>query len=230
LKHHSPASSSARPLDALLGAFASGSLSEELHALVDAHVALNPASRRFVDDLEVLCGAELSNQPRVPVTSRDAMLTRIFNESEDAAVLPLVRDGAPPVGSALVTDAMFSPRLRRLVGIASSEIPWRTVLPGVKEHVVSDRDGVEAKLYWIKAGRKIPSHTHEGQEFTLVLRGGFSDVSGHYARGDVAIADQDVDHKPVADADEDCFCFAVTDAPLKLTGPVGKVIQGLFRN
>jgi putative transcriptional regulator len=63
-----------------------------------------------------------------------------------------------------------------------------------------------------------------------VLRGGFSDVSGHYMRGDIAIADEDVDHKPVADADEDCICFAVTDAPLKLTGPVGKVIQGLFRN
>lgn len=220
MKHHSPASSSARPLDTLLGEYAAGSLNQALHALVGTHVVINPASRRFVDDLEALCGAELANQPRVPVCSRDSMLSRIFNEAEPQR----------PALSESAHDEIFPPALRRLVGMSSAEVPWRSVLPGVKEHVVSDRDGVEAKLYWIKAGRKIPSHTHEGQEFTLVLRGGFADVSGHYMRGDIAIADEDVVHKPVADADEDCICFAVTDAPLKLTGPVGKVIQGLFRN
>jgi putative transcriptional regulator len=32
----------------------------------------------------------------------------------------------------------------------------------------------------------------------------------------------------VADLDEDCICFAVTDAPLQLTGPIGRVVQRLF--
>ena len=220
LKHHSPASSSARPLDALLGDYAAGTLSQALHVLVSAHVDMSSSSRQFVEDLEALCGNEMAAQPHVPVASRDQMLSRIFNQLEDVAGEP----GDEPA------DSVLSPALRHHVGMSLAQVPWRTVLPGVKEHLVSDKDGVEARLYWIKAGRKLPSHTHGGQEFTLVLRGGFSDASGHYGRGDIAIADEDVDHKPVADFDEDCICFAVTDAPLKLTGPVGKVIQGLFRN
>jgi putative transcriptional regulator len=76
----------------------------------------------------------------------------------------------------------------------------------------------------------MPSHTHEGSEITLVLRGGFSDATGHYRRGDIAIADSEVDHRPRADEDEDCICFAVTDAPLRLTGPVARFVQRLLRH
>lgn len=134
----------------------------------------------------------------------------------------------PGDASAVSPDPVFTETLRDYVGRASADVPWRSVLPGVKEYVVSSENGVEAKLYWIKAGRKMPSHTHEGQEVTLVLKGGFADTSGRYRRGEIAIADEDIDHKPVADMDEDCICFAVTDAPLKLTGPVARFFQGLI--
>ncbi len=220
MNHHAPASSSARPLDTLLAEYAAGTLPRPLHALVGAHLDLNPDSECFVGSLELLRGAEMEKESPAPVSSRDRMLASIL--AVDAAT-PHASDEPP-------ADPVFTPALRRYLGMASSEVPWRRVLPGVREHVVHDADGVEAKLYWIKAGRKIPSHTHEGQEFTIVLKGGFTDVSGHFCRGDVVIADEDVDHKPVADSDEDCICFAVTDAPLKLTGPVGKVFQSIFRN
>ncbi len=220
MKHHSPASSSARPLDTLLAGYAIGSLPRPLHALVGSHLDLNPGSERFVTDLETLGGGELVRQSPLPMARQDDMLATIFAAPDD--------DGSGH--DALPHDEIFTPALRKFLGMSSSDIPWRTVLPGVKEHVVSNQDGVEAKLYWIKPGRKVPSHTHDGQEFTIVLKGGFTDVAGHYRRGDVAIADQEVDHKPIADEDEDCICFAVTDAPLRLTGPVGKVFQSLFRN
>lgn len=220
LKHHAPSSSSARPLDALLAEYAAGSLPRPLHALIGAHLDLNPESERFVSDLEALGGAELERQAPVNSPAHAAMLEAIFGLGDDSDAR---RDDAPE-------DRVFTPGLRRLVGMSSDAIVWRTVLPGVKEYVISEDHEAEARLYWIKAGRKMPAHTHEGQEVTIVLKGGFSDATGHYRRGDVAIADQDVDHRPVADSDEDCICFAVTDAPLKLTGPVGKVIQSLFRN
>ena len=54
-------------------------------------------------------------------------------------------------------------------------------------------------------------------------------ATGRYARGDLAIADSALDHQPVADSGEDCICFAVTDAPLRLTGPVGRIVERLFR-
>lgn len=219
MKHQMPLPQGDRAIDALIGQYAMGTLPAPLHALVAAHVDLNPAGARFATSLEGLRAADMEAAPPVAVTSRDKMLAEIF------AARP-----AAPAATPAADDAVFPPSLHRYLGVAAKDVPWRTVLPGVKEWTVSDADGIEAKLYWIKAGRKMPQHTHEGQEVTLVLRGGFSDVSGHYARGDVAVADHDLDHKPVADEGEDCICFAVTDAPLKLTGPVARFFRGMFKH
>jgi putative transcriptional regulator len=217
VKHHSPAPSAARPIDGLLAQYAIGDLPRALHALVGSHCELNSASARFVADLESLRAAEVARMAPVALKGRDAMLAAIFDAPER------------PV-RALTSDGVFPHALRSYTGFDSAETPWRRVLPGIRECVLEDADGIEAKLFWIKAGRKLPHHTHEGQEFTVVLRGGFSDINGHYARGDIAIADADVDHRPIADDDgEDCICFAVTDAPLRLTGPVGKFVQSLLR-
>jgi putative transcriptional regulator len=59
------------------------------------------------------------------------------------------------------------------------------------------------------------------------LKGGFTDASGHYSRGDIAIADADIDHRPRADEGDDCICFVVNDAALKLTGPVARFFNHL---
>ena len=83
-------------------------------------------------------------------------------------------------------------------------------------------------MLWVGAGRRIPSHTHDGSEITLVLKGAFADVTGRYGRGDIAIAEADLDHRPMTDENEDCICFAVTDAPLRLTGPVGRILDQIF--
>jgi putative transcriptional regulator len=220
VKHHIPLPGNERPLDALIGQYAAGSLAPPLHALIGAHIELCPAGAAFASRLETLQACEMASLAPSPLPSRERMLADIFAAAPAPALA--VRDEAD--------DGVFTPSLRSYLGVDAASVPWRAILPGVKEWTVSDRDGVEAKLYWIKAGRTMPQHTHEGQEVTLLLRGGFSDVSGHYRRGDVAVADHDLDHKPVADADEDCICFAVTDAPLKLTGPVVRFLRGMFRH
>lgn len=219
LKHHSPGPSSARPLDLLLAEYASGSLSASLHALIGAHLEMNSSSAAFVAGLEAVKGSSLQDQAPIALTSRDAMLQRIFAARGDLSAAPVA-----------ARDSVFPAPLRRYVGVSARDLPWRRAMPGVRQHVVEDHDGVEATVYWIKAGAKMPHHTHDGDEVTLVLRGGFTDITGHYGVGDVAVADGDVDHRPVADDDEDCICFAVTTAPLRLTGPVGKLIQSIFRN
>ena len=71
----------------------------------------------------------------------------------------------------------------------------------------------------------MPVHTHEGSEYTLVLKGSFSDASGRYGVGDIAIADDAINHRPMISRDEDCICFTVTDAPLRLTGTIGKLLN-----
>jgi putative transcriptional regulator len=66
-------------------------------------------------------------------------------------------------------------------------------------------------------------------ELTLVLQGSFSDETGHFARGDLEVADEELEHTPVADGGEVCICLAATDAPLRFNSLMPRLFQPLFR-
>ncbi len=203
------------PLDDLLARYAAGTLDPALHALVEGHLELKPASRAFVRALESLEADRVLDLPEPLPLSRDACLARIFS---DVPPPPRVRGPASRLPAAV----------RRFVGSDFNDINWRSRLPGVKEFRIGNPDDANASLFWIDAGRSIPSHTHDGAETTLVLHGAFSDVAGHYDRGDIAFADSDVDHRPRVDKSGDCLCFAVTDGHLHLTGPIGRIVDRFF--
>lgn len=221
LNRHQVETPQARPIDALLASYAAGNLNAPLQALVGSHLALRDENRAFVAALEEMAGLELMQGGGKPVAERQRMLAAILSAEEE----PRIAAFAPEA-----PDSVLPAPLRRLLGRGSHEIAWRFKLPGIREFRIADTEAGEAVLYWVKAGRRLPQHTHEGDEVTLLLKGGFTDPLGHYRRGDIAIADPDLDHTPVADSDEDCICFAVTDAPLQLTGPVMRLLRKVFRH
>jgi putative transcriptional regulator len=105
---------------------------------------------------------------------------------------------------------------------------WRTILPGIEQCRIS-RDGrADASFLRCRPGKAIPSHTHQGLEAVLVLHGGFRDSEGHYAVGDIAVADGTIDHRPVADRAGECVIFLVLEAPVRLTGLFGRLAQRIF--
>ena len=61
-----------------------------------------------------------------------------------------------------------------------------------------------------------------------MLKGGFSDVTGSYAPGDLQMMEGDMRHNPVADPGEDCINLAVTTGPLKFEGWPHKILAPLF--
>jgi putative transcriptional regulator len=203
-----------KPLDALLAAYCAGALDRPTHALVASHLLLNPTNRFFVAALEDLTAGEVARVEPKPLRNRDARLSAVF-----ASASPLA--GSAP-------SSVLPAPLLRLIGSDLSDLKWRTKIPGVREYRISESERGEASMLWVGAGRRIPSHTHDGSEITLVLKGAFADVTGRYGRGDIAIAEADLDHRPMTDENEDCICFAVTDAPLRLTGPVGRILDQIF--
>ena len=106
---------------------------------------------------------------------------------------------------------------------------WKAHKGFDEAELLAEVPGFRTRLMRIKSGTAMPAHTHRGNELTLVLTGGFSDEHGHFLRGDLAEADASVKHQPVADPGEDCICLAVTDAPLRLTGPVGRLLNPFLR-
>lgn len=200
---------------ALVAAYAAGTLSRPMHALVAGHLELCPRNRAFTSGLEELLGRQIDAIAPVELNARDARLEAIFGDTRS----PFMADRAAP------SDPGLPRSLAALLGRPLDTLRWRMVLPGVGESRIQSEAGTEACFYRIKAGRTMPAHTHEGLEATLVLRGSFSDENGHYEAGDIAVADDDVDHKPVAGPEGECLCFAVTEGNLKLTGPVARFLR-----
>lgn len=206
--------------DALLAGYVAGTLAGPARLLVRSHLDLSSVNHGFIRDLEATCGSMLEDVAPLPLDNRDAMLAAIFDSPlpERIAAVP------PPPRNTRLPAA-----LAEFIGKDIAELPWKTKLPGLREYKVAEVDGCTASLLWIRAGMAMPTHTHHGTELTLVVEGGFSDGEGHYVRGDVAYADDDVDHRPVADEGEDCICFAVTEGSLRLTGPIGRFFAPFLR-
>ncbi len=207
-----------RAVDELLAAYGSGSLDPARHALIASHLLLKPESRGFVRAIENTVASEIAlGAEFAPIKRRDLRLASIFASVDE-----------PPAELEPVGNQVLPPPLRRFMGCGIDDVSWSFVVPGVRECRLGDVGRGSASLLRVKAGRRLPQHTHEGSEITLVLTGAFADPMGRYARGDISIADGAIDHSPVVDSDEECICFAVTDAPLVLTGPLGRVVQKIF--
>jgi len=206
-------------MDVLLARFVAGTLPKPVAVLVAAHLELSPDSRMLVRALEASAGDLLEAEEPLPLTAHKAMLD---------AVLASSSVGAGPDEVEQQPCAVMPRVLQDFVGYTADTIPWKTKMPGYREYDIGDVDGCHVSMMWIKPGRKMPAHTHDGMELTLVLDGAFSDTKGRFGRGDISIADDGVDHRPMAENDRACIAFAVTDAPLRMTGPLHQRIADIL--
>ncbi len=203
------------PDDLLMG-YATGALPQAFDLVIATHVSLSLDARARLESFEAIGGVVLEGLDSTPVA--EDSLERTFAMIENAA-----RDDipAPSFGT-------FPTPLRTLVGGDESAVRWRSLGGGVKQCVVhSDAHGT-ARLLLIPAGRAMPSHSHNGTEMTLVLKGAFRDEGGRFARGDLEVADTEVDHQPIAEPGEDCICLVATDARLKFRGLLPRLAQPFF--
>ncbi|MDZ7711848.1 MAG: ChrR family anti-sigma-E factor [Rhodovibrio sp.] len=221
--------------DDLLQEYAAGNLSEPLSLLVATHIALKPESRQTVRFYEDVGGALL--EASAPESMSNDAFERVMARIEaDAPVVPDGGTAAAPADDAERTRealpegvriaADVPAPLRDYLASTGSKASWRHRGGSVAElDLLPDFPGYKTRLLRITAGSRIPQHTHDGAEYTLVLEGSFTDATGRYARGDVSVADDEVTHQPVAGQESDCICLAVTDAPLKMTGPFGRILN-----
>ncbi len=219
--------------DELILAHATGWLNEPLSLLVETHAALNEESRERLHEMEAIGGVLLDELE--PAALREDALDAVLNRIDDAA-LHDAADGEPDALAAparprgVPRDGLELPAtLRRYVGEDVSALNWRPLMRGVSEAEIEVGDGGRARLMRIEAGTMVPRHSHRGQEATLVLSGAYRDGELVFAPGDVQLADPEVDHRPQAIGDTPCLCLVVTDAPLRLTGPVGRLLNPFIK-
>lgn len=207
------------PHDELLMSFAAGQLPNALGVMIACHLEHCSACRKKVSQYEALGGELMSTiEPASSVseTCLEGLLSRL--------------DEPAPKAPEVIGRLSVPRPLRRFVPTDINQLPWSGMSKNIKEFNIPISDkGFTAKLYKISAGKVLPEHTHEGNEFTMVLEGSFSDHTCDYHAGDFILADTQTVHQPRAAESGDCICFAVMDAPLKMTGFFGRMLNPFLR-
>lgn len=194
----------------LLTEHAAGNLPLAQAACVSVHLNYCKPCRRSSEQLQSLGATLFEGLQAEPVG--DNLLNAVLARLDDA---PPLSYASPSEESAGKTPAI----LQRLMNGDFTELVWKKITSSLRISYLKTGDpNYEFALYHIKAGGKIPEHTHHGREMTLVLEGGFSDADGTYHRGDFILRQPGDVHSPTAVQSEDCICLAVLDAPLKFTG------------
>ncbi|MGK7654496.1 ChrR family anti-sigma-E factor [Roseovarius sp. B08] len=205
--------------DKLLMGYSAGALPEAFSLAVASHVSMCDECRARLAAFDAVGGAlmEGCGDADLSDTAFSDTLARI-----DAIDLPV------PEPTVHETGTLPHP-VQEYIGGDLDAVKWKSVGMGVKQAILPTSKEATARLLFIPAGAAVPDHGHRGTELTLVLQGAFADEVDRFGPGDIEIADEDLDHTPVAEIGADCICLAVTDAPLRFRGLIPRIAQPFLR-
>jgi putative transcriptional regulator len=206
------------PDEALLLAYASGAADEATSLIVATHLHYCVFCRMRTRGMETLGGSLLEDLPPQPLAAGalEATLAKLDQvKPYERPRREPSRDGTPGV-------------LRSYLGGDLRDVRWRKMGPHLSYAPLFRRGSVAARLLRGVPGADSGTHSHRGVEYTLVLQGGYTDVTGSYAPGDLQVMDSGQRHNPVADPGEDCVNLAVTTGRLKFDSLIQRIAAPLF--
>ncbi|MDO6732859.1 ChrR family anti-sigma-E factor [Marinovum sp. 2_MG-2023] len=209
IHHHIP--------EPMLMAYAAGTLEHSFALLVAAHVSMCDDCRSALGAHEAVGGALLEQHPEQAVSARmkDALFAQLDDTPKQEPEVTYGRSGVFP-----------GPVMQALKGQPPR---WKSVGGGVRQTLLHADAAGSVRLLYIAPGRAVPDHGHNGIELTLVLQGAFRDETGRFGVGDLEVADDTVEHTPVAELGAPCICLAATDAPLRFNSLIPRLLQPLLR-
>lgn len=205
--------------DDLLMAYSAGDLPEAFSLVIATHVSLCDECRARLEAYDALGGAVIEDQSaELSMGSLEACLARIDG-------MPQANARAPRRGSGI-----FPAPLVDYIGGGVNAVKWRPLGLGARQAILKMGDnGASVRLLSIPGGTAMPDHGHSGLEMTLVLQGAFRDEGDRFARGDIEVADDSLEHTPVAEPGETCICLAATQGPLRFNSLIPRLAQPFFR-
>jgi len=192
------------PEDSLLFSYAAGSADEGRSLAVATHLTFCPRCRKAVAEAEAAGGVLFADAE--PQALHGNALANVLSRLDEKFEVPPRQ---------VNTKSSLPEPLRSYVGRELEDVRWNKIGFGISYKPLLRRGASNLQLIRSESGRGVGVHTHGGEELTLVLAGGFTDVTGHYVRGDFQTTTSDILHAPLADEGEDCIVLAVTDAPLR---------------
>lgn len=212
------------PSDNTLIEYSAGNLPAALAICVTTHLEYCPKCSHRASQLNSLGGTLLENSAKAEVanSSFEQLMARI----QAAPSINTVTHANPAVPSPCGTAKPNLPKVINKLIHPARPLKWKRVSPSLKEAIITvGQDQYEVCFHRIKRGGKVAEHDHGGTEVTVVLEGSFSDELGTYSVGDYLEKQPGDVHRPMATQNEDCLCLSVCEAPVKLTGLLGKLIN-----
>jgi putative transcriptional regulator len=192
----------------LMTEYSAGTLALAQSACISVHIGYCEQCQRLAGQLSDIGAALFVELEPVPVG--DAQLNAVLARLDEEPPLAYTKQAHIKSNTPAI--------LQRLMNGDFSDLTWKKIGSALQISYLKTGDPThEFALYHIKAGGRIPEHTHRGSEMTLVLEGGFSDSEGSYHQGDFIFRQPGDVHAPTALQSEDCICLAVLDAPLTFT-------------
>ncbi|MFM5127884.1 ChrR family anti-sigma-E factor [Aeromonas veronii] len=224
----------AHPTDPMLRAFAADELPLPLAVGLSAHCELCPeCAARLKTFEEELAQQYLASPAEPELASRDevaldvgfdAMLADILAQPEPVAAPAIDLSRAQPAELEVASHAYRLPRV-----LARYRSPkWRHIGAIRQQSLPLDEMGARASLLHIDAGGRIPEHTHQGYELTLLLAGNIQDGDTLYQAGDFIWRDASHAHSP--HTPDGCLCYTVQDAPVQFTKGLSRLLNGISQH
>lgn len=224
----------AHPTDPMLRAFADDELPLPLAVGLSAHCELCPdCAARLKAFEEELAQQYLASAAEPELASRDdvaldagfdAMLADILAQPEPVAAPVIDLPLAQPAELEVAGHAYRLPRV-----LARYRSPkWRHIGAIRQQSLPLDEMGARASLLHIDAGGRIPEHTHQGYELTLLLAGNIQDGDTLYQAGDFIWRDASHAHSP--HTPDGCLCYTVQDAPVQFTKGLSRLLNGISQH
>ncbi|KAA1172407.1 anti-sigma factor [Marinobacter salinexigens] len=205
--------------------YSAGNLSEPHALCIRLHLDKCSHCRSRVDAMETLGAVIMEHQPRVSLSEGmfDSIMDRVDHGPEAAK---------PGSASPAPAPEKRQDVLQKLLGAGLNDLPWKRQLGDVSVLDITSKFPNQPErvvLQKLAAGGKAPTHTHRGEETTLVLQGAFADHKGVFNQWDFVVLNQEDEHKPVAVGCEDCITLSILSAPVKLTGTFTRLLNPFIR-
>jgi len=202
--------------DAMLLAYAAGTLAQSASVVVATHLSLCPHCRKAVRVAETAGGVLLADVAQEKISS-DALANTLDRLDESSPALQNTELQSSQSLRGAVLPQLLNPYL-------PERLRWRWVSPGVQfAHLLTDESGAKLGFMYATAGTEIAEHGHSGDELTLVLSGGYKDGAASFGRGDLQTTDEDIVHQPVTDRDGDCLLLVMVQGSVRPTSLLGRI-------
>jgi len=209
------------PYDELLAAYSAGSLPLSQALCISAHLEHCHSCGQRLQQLNHV-GSELMQQLK-PAKASDELKTKLLGMLDS-----LPQDLAQEQSREL--DSRVPRCLHQFIDKSYDDLDWKRVSADIHSaELCRDSNGAKVELLKIKPGGSATTHTHMGDEYTVILEGSFSDESGLYGQGDFLVRDETDQHTPVATQDRECICLAVTEGPIQFTGFLHRLLNPFIR-